>query len=151
MLISVSFATALGVNHPIVLRTLSREAEIEIGSHVGISGGSICAARSIVIGDGTMIGANVTITDTDFHSLSPQRRADEGDMGISNPVKIGKSVFIGTNAIILKGVNIGDNSVIGAGSIVTKSIPPNVIAAGNPCRAIRVLESLEEDEITTEV
>jgi len=74
MLISVSFATALGVNHPVVLRTLSRKAEIEIGSHVGISGGSICAARSIVIGDWTMIGANVTITDTDFHSLSPQMR-----------------------------------------------------------------------------
>ena len=148
MLISVSFATALGVNHPVVLRTLSREAEIEIGSHVGISGGSICATRSVVIGDKTMIGANVTITDTDFHSLSPQRRAVEGDVGIGKPVTIGKNVFIGTNVIILKGVSIGDNSVIGAGSIVTKSIPPNVIAAGSPCRTIR---ALEEDEAATEV
>jgi acetyltransferase-like isoleucine patch superfamily enzyme len=139
-LISVSYATALGVNHPVVLRTLQPEAKITIGARVGISGGSICAAKLVVVGEDTMLGANVTIADTDFHSLDPLRRASKSDEGAAvAAVIIGTSVFIGTNAVILKGVTIGDNSIIGAGSVVTKSIPPNVVAAGNPCRPIRNL------------
>jgi acetyltransferase-like isoleucine patch superfamily enzyme len=143
MLISVSFATALGVNHPVVLRTMRKGAKILIGENVGMSGGSFCAATQIAIGDQTMIGANVTIVDNDFHSLSPQKRAKEGHEGKGNSVTIGRNVFIGTSSIILKGVSIGDNTVIGAGSVVTRSIPGNVIAAGNPCRPIRVLTEEE--------
>jgi acetyltransferase-like isoleucine patch superfamily enzyme len=140
VLISVSFATALGVNHPVVLRTMRPGARITIGARVGISGGSICAAKMVSIGDDTMLGANVTIADTDFHSLDPRRRADKRDDGATiATVKIGRSVFVGTNAIVLKGVTIGDNTIIGAGSVVTKSIPPGVVAAGNPCRPIRDL------------
>lgn len=140
MLISVSFGTALGVNHPVVLRTLRPEARIKIGARVGISGGSICAAKLVVIGDDTMLGANVTIADTDFHSLDPRRRANKHDEEVAIAgVTVGKNVFVGTNAIILKGVTIGDNTIIGAGSVVTKSIPPNVVAAGNPCRQVRDL------------
>jgi acetyltransferase-like isoleucine patch superfamily enzyme len=139
-LISVSFATALGVNHPVVLRTLRPEAQIKIGARVGISGGSICAARLVVIGEDTMLGANVTIADTDFHSIDSHSRANKSDEGVAVAgVMIGKSVFVGTNVIILKGVTIGDNTVIGAGSVVTKSISANVVAAGNPCRPIRNL------------
>jgi acetyltransferase-like isoleucine patch superfamily enzyme len=142
VLISVSFATALGVNHPVVLRTLRPEARINIGERVGISGGSICAAEWVAIGDDTLLGANVTIADTDFHSLDPRRRASdtEEDIIIAG-VTIGKRVFVGTNTIILKGVTIGDNTIIGAGSVVTKSVPPNVVAAGNPCRPIRNLRA----------
>jgi acetyltransferase-like isoleucine patch superfamily enzyme len=144
MLISVSFATALGVTHPVVLRTLAPEAKIKIGARVGISGGTICAAKLVLIGEGTLLGANVTIADTDFHSLNSGRRASKNDedAGVA-AVTIGKNVFIGTNAIILKGVTIGDNTVIGAGSVVTKSIPPNVVAAGNPCRTIKTLAVAE--------
>jgi acetyltransferase-like isoleucine patch superfamily enzyme len=139
-IVSKSFATALGVNHGTVLRTLRSEARIQIGDGVGISGGSICAAKSVVIGEDTRLGANVTIADTDFHSLSPHLRAGHADPSIGvKPVDIGKCVLIGTNAIILKGVTIGDNSVIGAGSVVTSSIPSNTIAAGNPCKVIRSL------------
>ena len=139
-LISVSFATALGVNHPVVLRTLAPEAKITIGARVGISGGSICAAKLVVVGEGSRLGANVTIADTDFHSLYPRRRTTKIDEEVAvAEVTIGKNVFIGTNAIVLKGVTIGDNTVIGAGSVVTKSIPANVIAAGNPCRPLRSL------------
>ncbi len=143
-LISASFATALGVTHPVVLRTLRPNAAIRIGAHVGISGGSICAATLVSIGENTMLGANVTIADTDFHSLDPGKRFDKStdDPG-GSPVIIGRHVFIGTNVIILKGVRIGDNSVIGAGSVVTKDVPPNVIAAGNPCRPIRSLPGPE--------
>ena len=145
-LVSKTFATALGVNHPVVLRTLTAGARIEIGDRVGISGGTVCAARLVKIGDDTMLGANVTIADTDFHSLYPVYRSEHlhPTVGVAE-VRIGKRVFIGTNAIVLRGVNVGDNSVIGAGSIVTTSIPENCIAAGNPCRVIRELtpEELE--------
>lgn len=143
-LISESFATALGVNHPVVLRTMAPGSKIIIGNRVGISGGSICASRLIEIGHDTLLGANVMITDTDFHSLCPAYRSGHTHptIGVS-PVSIGKRVLIGTNATVLKGVTVGDNSVIGAGSVVTGNIPTNCIAAGNPCRVIRML-SLEE-------
>lgn len=138
--ISASFATALGVNHPVVVRTLAAGAMIRIGDRVGISGGSICAARLVEIGDETMLGANVTIADTDFHSLHVGHRSGHTHetVGVA-PVRIGRGVFIGTGAIVLKGVTIGDHAIIGAGSVVTKSIPENCIAAGNPCRVLRLL------------
>jgi acetyltransferase-like isoleucine patch superfamily enzyme len=149
-IISASFATALGVNHPIVLRTLRRGAQINIGDRVGISGGSICAARLIEIGEDSMLGANVTIADTDFHSLGPHRSAGHDDPSITvADVIIGKRVFIGTNSIVLKGVAIGDNAVIGAGSIVVKNVPANTIAAGNPCRLIRELNAEDIGPINT--
>jgi acetyltransferase-like isoleucine patch superfamily enzyme len=143
-MISASFATALGVNHPVVLRTLRPGAQIRIADRVGISGGSICAAQLIEIGEDTMLGANVTIADTDFHSLRPDRRSGHTDPSIgAKEVIIGKRVFIGTNSVILKGVTIGDNTIIGAGSVVTRSVPANSIAAGNPCRVIRELTAQE--------
>jgi len=146
-LISASFATALGVNHPVVLRTLRPGAQIKIADSVGISGGSICAARRIEIGEGSMLGANVTIADTDFHSLGPHYRHGHTDpsIGVADVI-IGKRVFVGANAIILKGVTVGDNAVIGAGSVVVKSVPANVIAAGNPCRVIRELPAQEVEQ-----
>ncbi|MDR3762482.1 MAG: acyltransferase [Acidobacteriota bacterium] len=144
MLISDAFATALGVNHPVVLRTLAAGAEIRIGDRVGISGGSICAALRVEIGDESLLGANVTIADTDFHSLAPGRRSGDGcGTAASAGVRIGRRVFLGTNSMVLKGVSIGDNSVIGAGSVVTRDIPANCIAAGNPCRKLRDLSAGE--------
>ena len=143
-LISKSLATALGVNHPVVLRTLARGACIELCEGVGMSGGTICAARLVPVGAETRIGANVTIADTDFHSLHPALRSGHTheSIGVAE-VRIGRRVLIGTNCIVLKGVSIGDNSVIGAGSVVTRSIPANSIAAGNPCRVLRQLTPLE--------
>lgn len=139
VLCSDSTKTALGVNHPVVLRTLSPQARIVIGNDVGMSGGTICAAQSVTIGAGTLIGANVTIADTDFHPLAPvERRYSRADVAVA-PVVIEENVFIGTDCLILKGVHIGENSVIGAGSVVTKSIPANVIAAGNPCHVVKPL------------
>lgn len=145
-MISKSFATALGVNHPVVLRTLRAGAHIRIGDGARISGGSICAAEYVEIGAGTMLGANVMIADTDFHSLSVTGRAVRGHDAAFiavKPVIIGENVFIGADSIVLKGVSIGANSVIGAGSVVTRNIPGNVIAAGNPCRVTRPLSAGE--------
>lgn len=138
-LISDPCMTDLAVNHAVTLRTLSKESLIVIGNDVGISGGTICAVRKVLIGDGTMLGANVIITDTDFHPADsadrrykPIPKSKDGD-----EVIIGTNVFVGTGAIILKGTTIGNNSVIGAGSVVKGEVPPNSIFAGNPARHIR--------------
>jgi len=136
MLCSWSWFTALGVNHPVVLRTLEPGARIKIGDHVGISGGTICAAQSVTIGAYTMFGANVTVTDTDFHPIAAENRRYSNDDVKSAPVVIGHNVFVGTGSIILKGVTIGDNSVVGAHSVVSRDIPCNTIAAGNPCKVL---------------
>ena len=137
-LASDSKYTALGVNHPIILRTLRPNAAISIGSDTGISGASICAGVEVLIGARCLIGANVIITDTDFHPVDPtDRRYSSGERGIAaKPVIIEDNVFIGANAIVLKGVRIGQNSVVGAGSTVTRNVPPNSVVAGNPAHAI---------------
>lgn len=140
-LCSVSEFTALGVNHPVVLRTLRPSARIEIGDDTGISGASICAAAEVRIGKQCLFGANVVIADTDFHAIKPENRRynnDPEDIAVA-PVFIGDNVFIGTGTIVLKGVTIGNNSVIGAGSVVTKNVPENSIAVGKPARVINDL------------
>lgn len=88
----------------------------------------------IYVGDYTMIGPNVTIA-TAGHPILPQLR--EKAYQYNSAIHIGKNCWIGACAVILPGVTIGDNSVIGAGSIVTKDIPSNVVAVGNPCRVLR--------------
>ena len=96
----------------------------------------------IYIGDGTMIAPNVTIIAAS-HPVSPRLRAE--GYGCNRPVYIGKNVWIASNVTILPGVHIGDNSVIGAASVVTKDIPANVIAFGHPARIYR--EITEEDDL----
>lgn len=88
----------------------------------------------VYIGDHVMIAPNVTITPTG-HPVDPELRKLGTQFSI--PVRIGSNVWIGSNAVILPGVTIGDNSVIGAGSVVTHDIPANVVAVGNPCRVLR--------------
>ncbi len=88
----------------------------------------------IWIGDSVMFAPNVTVTATG-HPVEPELRKKTAQFSI--PVRIGNNVWIGANAVILPGVTIGDNSVIGAGSVVTKDIPANVVAVGNPCRVLR--------------
>lgn len=108
----------LGINHPTILCTWGSKALIKIGNDVGISGGSVVSAESIEIGDGTLIGVNTTIIDTDFHPLESLKRRYEVDNIRSKGIKIGKNVFIGANCLILKGSEISDNSIVPAGSIV---------------------------------
>lgn len=138
-LISACYFSEPGINHPVILRTTTPSSQIIIGNHVGMSGASIVAGEKIQIGDGVLIGANVVISDTDFHPImSNERRYSRTNIQTS-PITIGDNVFIGMNSLILKGVRIGKNSVIGAGSIVTSDIPEDCIAAGVPARILKNL------------
>jgi maltose O-acetyltransferase len=98
----------------------------------------ILDAAEVNFGKSVLCGPNVQIY-TVTHPLDPDLRAT--NIESAKPVKIGNRVWIGGGAIILPGISIGDNTVIGAGSVVTKDIPANVMAAGNPCRVIRKLPS----------
>lgn len=88
----------------------------------------------IYVGDKVMFGPNVTIA-TANHPIEPGLRSKA--MQYNKPVHIGENVWVGANTVIVPGVSIGKNSVIGAGSVVTKDIPENVVAVGNPCRVLR--------------
>ena len=141
VLCSRSYVTALGVRSPVIMRILSPNATISIGSDVGLSGTVICAAKSIAIGERCLFGADVMVFDTDFHNPEPKnRRFSTPDWDrISKPVSIGNDVFIGTRSIIMKGVTIGDGAIIGAGSVVVSDVPANSIAAGSPAKFIKNL------------
>ena len=115
------------------------KAEIRIGKNVGISQSALVSHCSIVIGDNVDIGGGTLIYTSDFHSLDYKIRMSKDDQKckVNSPVIIEDNVFIGARSIILKGVTIGRNSIVGAGSVVTKSIPSNQIWGGNPAKFIR--------------
>ncbi len=107
---------------------------------MGISNTAIVAWNSIFIEDDVTIGGSCKIYDTDFHPLDAKvRKATPGQGWIAKPVVIKRGAFIGAHTIILKGVTVGINSIVGAGSVVTGNIPDNEVWAGNPARYIRKL------------
>jgi acetyltransferase-like isoleucine patch superfamily enzyme len=124
-----------------------------IGDFTLLNGALIMADERIDIGSHCLVSWNVGIADSDFHPLEPaQRLIDSQALApyfkdrpprpklIPVPVKIGDNVWIGMNAVILKGVIIGDNSVVAAGAVVTKSIPANTIVAGNPAAVVKTFQ-----------
>lgn len=133
------FSNPLTPNHPVSLCTWQAGASLEIGDDFSMTGGTICAAERILIGDRVTVGANSTIVDSDFHPLDPQTRQLYPQSGKTAPIVIEHDVFIGMNCLVLKGVHIGHGSVIGAGSVVVKNVPSMVVIAGNPARVIRRL------------
>lgn len=96
----------------------------------------------IFVGDLTMIGPNVTLA-TAGHPILPELR--EKAYQFNMPVHIGRNCWLGAGVIVLPGITIGDNSVIGAGSVVTKDVPPNVVAVGNPCRVLREISEHDRE------
>ncbi len=118
-----------GMNHKCIIQT-APNGKILIGDHCGFSGVSIVSSVGVTIGNDVMCGTNVMIGDRNDH----ENRFPEWQ---PKPIIIGNNVWIGMNSIIMRGVTIGDNTIIGAGSLVTKDIPANVIAVGNPCREIK--------------
>jgi acetyltransferase-like isoleucine patch superfamily enzyme len=112
---------------------------IEIGDGFGISGSTIYSTASITIGKHATIGANCKIIDNDFHPLdSTQRKNNQIEHIKRAPIKIGDNCFIGMNSIILKGTTLGNNVVVGAGSVVHGTFPDNCIIAGNPAKIIKI-------------
>lgn len=96
----------------------------------------------IYVGDYTMFGPNVTVA-TAGHPIDPELRSKAYQYNM--PVHIGRNCWLGAGVVVLPGVTIGDNSVIGAGSVVTKDIPPNVVAVGNPCRVLREINERDKE------
>lgn len=116
---------------------VGRGATLEFGEGAYVNYGcSIGATLSVRIGAGSSIGSGSILMDNDFHSLEPERR---NELPPSAPIVLEENVWLGVRAIVLRGVTIGKGSVIGAGSVVTRDIPPRSLAAGVPARVIRTL------------
>jgi acetyltransferase-like isoleucine patch superfamily enzyme len=128
----------LGGNKRCILSTHAANAEIRIGQKCAFTGVTIGALKQIILGDEVLVGVNSIITDFDWHALDPHDRDNKEKM-IARPVNIGNRVWIGANCTILKGVSIGENTIVGSGSVVTKDLPANSICAGNPCKVIRLI------------
>lgn len=153
VLCSDSRYTALGVAHPVILRTLRAGARIRIGNHCGLSGTTICAAVEVSIGDECLFGADVAVFDTDFHTIAPRgRRYNIAPEAIGTaPVVIEDNVFIGTGARILKGVRIGRDSVIGAGAIITHDIAAGSIVVSPAATVKRSLYTASEQTTNPDI
>lgn len=130
---SRSTSNLIGINRPCILSTILPGSKIKIGNNCGFSGTVIGCFSSITIGNNVKCGANTLITDSDWHQDDPRS-------GKAQPVVIEDNVWLGEGCKVLKGVTIGKNSVIGAGAVVAKSIPANVVAAGNPCKIIKTID-----------
>ncbi|PCI61318.1 MAG: acetyltransferase [Gammaproteobacteria bacterium] len=115
----------------------SKNAFITIGKNTWLNNNATLIAdkTSITIGENVLIGHNVFICDSDFHGLEVENRSNGNYDAIS--VEIGNHVFIGANVTILKGVHIGNNSVVASGSIVSSDIPENVLAGGIPAKVLK--------------
>lgn len=133
---------------------IGENGSCSIGDFTLLNGALIMAEERIEIGSHCLISWSVGIADGDFHPLDPvQRRLDAEALAPyapnrparpplrTAPIIIGDNVWIGMNAVILKGVTIGENSVVAAGAVVTKSVPPNVVVAGNPAVIAKELRS----------
>lgn len=123
----------------------NKTATVKIGKRCNLGDNlQIHCADSVIIGDKVGIAWDVVIMDHNYHSLN----FAEGEPDLDpRPVVIGNRVWIGLRSIILKGVHIGDGSIIGAGSVVTKDIPPNTLAAGNPAKPIKEIQYPGQDPV----
>ncbi len=133
--------------------SVGRNGSVTVGNFTLLNGALVMAEERIEIGSHCLISWNVGIADSDFHPLAPAQRIIDAHALApflkdrpprpklrTMPVIISDNVWIGMNAIILKGVTIGENSVVAAGAVVTKSVPPNVVVAGNPAVITKTLE-----------
>lgn len=148
--IKSSFLSNLvGLYSRTIIITRAPGAEIVIGNNVGISGATIYARKGIYIGENTCIGGNSKILDNDFHPINQRDRilmlkdihgGEARDLIPASPINIGKNCFIGCNSIILKGTQLGDGCVVGAGAVVSGKFVDNCVIAGNPAKIIKVFK-----------
>lgn len=130
---SSSVSNLVGVNRPCIISTLTQNAQVYIGQNCGFSGTVIGCASKISLVENVRCGANTLITDTDWHTDDPRTGPDA-------PVTIGKGVWLGVNVIVLKGVTIGENTFVAAGSLVAHSLPANIVAGGIPAKVIKEID-----------
>lgn len=134
---SSQISSFMGLYAPCKFSALSENATLTVGADFQASACVICVRERVNIGSRVMLGANVTILDSDCHAMDIPARYDKSAPIPSAPVEIGDDVFVGTNSIILKGVKIGAGSIVAAGSVVVRSIPSNCLAGGNPAKVIK--------------
>ena len=118
---------------------VEKNAKLIIGNNIGMSSSFIWATKGIQIGNNVKIGAGTMIIDSDMHSLNylERRSLMDKELAVKKEITIGDDVLIGSRAMILKGVSIGQHSIVGAGAVVSKDVPPDTIVAGNPARIIK--------------
>lgn len=136
--VQLGFAPSPGFyDGSVYLETREKTAEICFGNDIVVNNNFriICERTRVEIGDGALIGTHVEIIDSDFHGIHPNERCS--GKHASAAVVIGKNVFIGSNARIMKGVTVGENSIIGNSAVVHEDVPPNTIVSGNPARIIK--------------
>lgn len=124
---------------PVCIRTLAAGAEVVLGDNAGLNGTSIQCVQRVEIGEWANI-ADAYITDTAAHTLSRRRRQQGVDEAGVGQVRIGRNVWISVQVVVLHGVSIGENSVIGACSLLRHDVPANIFGAGNPFRIIHAIE-----------
>jgi maltose O-acetyltransferase len=128
--VTLGYGMAGGISLPIILQPREPQSKIQIGRGAVIMNGCEFIARtSIMIGADCRIGPHTLIYDADFHGLAPDQRNEAGK---TSPVILEDNVWVGSRSMILKGVNIGRDAVIAAGSVVTKNVADGAVVAGNP-------------------
>lgn len=127
-------------NGEILLQARGESARVAVGRNVAFSNNvSIIAMQSVTIGDDCLVGDSALFMDSDFHEIDPADRRKGS--GVTKAITVGRNVWFGSRIIVQKGVTIGDNSIIASQSVVTRDVPPNCIAGGNPAKVIRYFET----------
>ncbi|MEI7831702.1 MAG: acyltransferase [bacterium] len=125
---------------PILLQPRTANAVISIGDSSAIMNGTeIIAQMAVTIGPRCLIGPSVSFMDSDFHGIAPDQR---GAIGAMAPIVLEENVWVGSRAVIVKGVTIGRDAIVGACAVVTKNVPAGAIVAGNPARVVGSVYSL---------
>lgn len=131
---TVIFGDDVVVNGHATPWTQSREARIVIGNNVMLGSTRFGCVQEIVVGDDCLL-ASAAFTDTDYHSVRADRRSPEAPVRVA-PVRLERNVWIGENAGILPGTTIGENSIVGFGTVCMRAYPPNVVILGNPGKVV---------------
>lgn len=121
-----------------VLITFRPDSLITVGSRTRLNGAGVQAYTQVRIGPRCILGSTV-IFDSDFHPLDPAKRHDPNAPVACAPIEIGENVWLAGQSAVLKGVTVGDNSVVAYRAVVTGDVPPNVVVAGNPARVMKEL------------
>lgn len=126
---------------PVSIHNMRKNSTIKIGNQVSIIGSHLRINYGLIIEDGTIIAPGVRIIDHD-HQFESKLRGNELEIYPGAPIEIGRNVWIGFNAVILKGVKIGDGAIIGAGSVVTNDVPAYTVVGGTPAKFIKSLNKI---------